>query len=197
MKECGGQNLNTFRCARGIEEKLLLGQRFPVKRAGNSLIIRTATKTVRLIDNTSENGNESIAYSYLGRIGFIRSHIIYVQYYEGGTYMVVNEKSAQAAYPSGFPVVSPNRQHFFSISEALFAGYNPNNVEVWRATSKAAHKVAEFQPEWGPRSAAWLGSWQIEVSKVCLATPDDAAAEINACGKARVLYSNSAWKLIE
>ena len=197
VKECVGQNLNTFLCARGIEEKLLLGRRFPVKRAGNTLIIRTATKTVRLIDNISENGNESIAYSYLGRISAIRSHIVYVQYHEGGSYMVVNEQSAQAAYPSGFPVVSPNKQHFFSISEDMFAGYIPNNVEVWHVSAKVFHRVANFEPEWGPRSATWLDSRHFEVSKVCHAPTEEDAAELKPCGKARVLHSNAAWKLIE
>ena len=197
VEECVGQNLNTFRCARGIEKKMLLGQKFPIRRAGNTLIIRTATKTVRLIDNNSENGNESISYSYLGRISAIRSHIVYVQYYEGGSYMAVNEQSALAAYPSGFPVVSPNKQHFFSISEDMFAGYDPNNVEVWRVTAKTFYRAANFELEWGPRSAMWFGSRQFEVRKVCRAPTEEGADDLKPCGKARVVYSNAAWKLIE
>jgi hypothetical protein len=197
VKECSGQGLNTFRCARGIEEKVLSGSTSSVRRVGSTLIIPTEKVTVRLVDNPSENGNESIAYSYLGRIESIGSHVIYVQYYEGGTYMVVNERSGQGAFPSGFPIVSPDRKHFLSISEDMFAGYYPNNVEVWRVSATASRRVANFEPEWGPSSARWLLSGKIEVNKVCYPSPEGGNAELQPCGKAHVVRTNAGWKLIK
>lgn len=197
VNECSGQGLNSFRCARGIEEKVLSTRTSAVSRSGGTLLIRTPKVTVRLADSPSKNGDESIAYSYLGRIGSIKSHVIYVQYYEGGAYMVVNERSGKVAYPSGFPVVSPDRKHFFSISEDMFAGYNPNNVEVWRVSATAARRVADFEPEWGPRSGRWLQPGEIEVKKVCYPPPKEWNAELQPCGEAHVVHTNSGWKLIE
>lgn len=196
VKECSGQSLNTFRCARGIENKVLSARVSNVRRSGNTLIIRTAKETVRFVDKQSES-NESVAYSYLGRIESIRSQVVFVQNYEGGYYIVVNEMSGQRAYSSGFPLVSPDRKHFLSISEDMFAGYDPNNVEVWRVSATASSRVANFKPEWGPRSARWIQSGEIEVNKVCYPPPDESNAELHLCGTVRVVHTKSGWEMTE
>lgn len=197
VAECSGQNFNTYTCAKGIERKVLAESQGSAKRIGGQLTLRTKAKTVILVDKPSESDGESIAYSYLGFIKSIDSHVLYVQYYEGGQYMVISHRSGQGAYPSGYPISSPDKKYFLSISEDLFAGYDPNNVEVWKVTSTSYQRLANFEPKWGPRSGKWINAQGARIEKVCHVPTESEPAAIVPCGFVKVLRVKSSWKLSE
>ncbi len=196
VAECSGPNLNTFQCARGIERKLLAEKSGAINRSASILQIRTARKTVKVADERTENGEKSVEYSYLGFSKKLNSHVLYVQYYEGGAYMVIHHSSGESSFPSGYPIASPDGKHFLSISEDLFAGYDPNNVEIWRVTSSGFRRVANFEPEWGPHRGSWLDPRRARINKHCY-VPSKGNAELTICGVARIERSGLVWELVE
>jgi hypothetical protein len=197
VSECAGPNLNTFRCARGIERKELAGTRKAIERSDGTLQIRTAKKVVTLVDNPEESGDSAIAYSYLGFSRELNSHVLHVQYYEGDTYMIIHHQSGNHAFPSGFPIVSPDGKYFLSLSEDMFAGYNPNNVEVWSVIRGGFHRIADFNPEWGPHHGNWASPRRALVRKRCYDPSDNNPAGLKSCGVAKIERSGGAWKLVE
>ena len=197
VTECSGKNLNTFGCARGIERKELSARGKAVRRSGNTLRLRLETKTVSLVVNPTESGNSSVSYSYLGFSRKLNSHILHVQYYEGGAYMVIHQHSGQQAFPSGYPLASPDGKHFLSLSEDMFAGYSPNNVEIWQARSGKFRRVASYEPEWGPHSGNWASVRHALIEKQCYAPEENSPTGLKSCGLAKIERSGSAWKLVE
>lgn len=197
VAECSGKNLNTLKCARGIERKVLAKSNGTVKRVDGSLQIRITKKLVLLDDKPEESGDNAIAYSYLGFSKRLNSHILHVQYYEGGAYMVIHHLSGQHAFPSGYPIASPDGKTFLSLSEDMFAGYNPNNIEIWRIPSNKFSRVANFEPEWGPRNGSWLNLRSARIDKRCHDNSENNFIGLKDCGVAIIEFSDSKWKLIE
>ncbi|ROH86290.1 hypothetical protein ED236_07590 [Pseudomethylobacillus aquaticus] len=197
IAECSDNNLNTFICAREIERKALADQGKPITRSGDTLSIAIQNNTISLVDNHKDGVDSTILYSYLGYDRKLDSHILYLQYYEGGAYMVIHHHSGHQAFTSGFPLASPDGKHFLSLSEDMFAGYSPNNVEVWQVVSGEFSRVSNYKPEWGPRSARWATAGRALVEKQCYAPTENNPAGLKPCGVARVERSGSTWVLIE
>lgn len=197
VTECSGKNLNTFHCARGIERKELSAKGNAVRRSDDTLRLRLETKTVSLVDNPTESGNSSVSYSYLGFSRKLNSHILHVQYYEGGAYMIIHRHSGQHAFPSGYPLASPDGKHFLSLSEDMFAGYSPNNVEIWQVRSGEFRRVASYEPKWGPHSGSWASVRRVLIEKQCYAPEESNPTVLKSCGLAKVERSGSTWKLVE
>lgn len=195
--ECVDENSNSFRCARGIERKVAAGLSNTFHRSGDTLRIQIEKETVALIDSSTDSGDSFAAYSYLRFDRRLNSHILFVQYYEGGTYMIIHHQSGQRAFPSGFPLPSPDGKHFLSLSEDMFAGYSSNNVEIWKVSSGAFHRLANYEPEWGPFSGVWTGPRRALVKKRCYAPTERDPAGLKPCGLAKVEQFGSAWKLTE
>jgi len=197
VQECAPLHFNAANCARGIERKLIEKKRSTVTRVKESLRIPLATRTIKLVDSPGKHNDKSIAYSYLGFDKKLNLHIIHVQRDEGAGYMVIHHYSGQRALPSGYPLASPDGKNFLSISEDLFGGSRPNNIEIWRITTGRFSKDANFEPTWGPRAGRWLAPGRIAIAKHCYAPTEKNNAELRPCGQATVEYSQAQWKIIE
>lgn len=197
IAECSGPNLNTLNCARGIERKKLVEGDGTINRTDGTLRIRIADRTVTLVDKLTESGGDTIVYSYLGFNKKLNSHVLHIQYYEGDAYMVIHHSSGQNVFPSGYPIASPDGKHFLSISEDMFAGYSPNNVEIWQVTAGRYRRVANFEPEWGPYQGSWLDFRRARIAKHCYDSSKGNSTGLKPCGMARIERLDSAWKLIE
>ncbi|MDR2000762.1 MAG: hypothetical protein LBP94_04420, partial [Zoogloeaceae bacterium] len=102
VAKCSGKNsVNSFECARGIEQKALSTEGKVVSRSGDALQIHTEKKIISLVDVIVDSWSNYISYSYLGYNQTINSHILHVQYYEGFAYMVIHHQSGEQASPSG------------------------------------------------------------------------------------------------
>lgn len=197
VQECAPLHFNTFNCARGIERKMIGTEHSTVRRTKESLRIRLATRMVKLVDAPNKHGDKSIAYSYLGFDRKLKLHIIHLQRDEGDGYMVIHHYSGQRALPSGYPLASPDGKMFLSISEDLFGGTRPNNIEIWNITKGRFSKDASFDPTWGPRRGQWQTPVRVKIAKYCYAPTEKNNAELRPCGEATVDYAQAQWKLVE
>ncbi len=197
VAECSGKNLNSFDCARGIERKTLSAESKAVRRSGNTLQLRLEKQTIRLVDDPTGSGDSPASYSYLGFSRKLMSHILHVQYPEGNVYMVIHHRSGKRALPSGYPLASPDGQHFLSLSEDMFAGYNPNNIEIWQVRSGGFRRVANHAPEWGPHNGNWASDQHALIEKQCYAQEESNPAGLKPCGVAKVERLGSTWKLVD
>ncbi len=111
--------------------------------------------------------------------------------------MLIHQHSGQRAFPSGYPLASPDGQHFLSLSEDMFAGYNPNNVELWQVRSGQFRRVVNYEPEWGPHAGNWVSVRHALIEKQCYAQEESNPTGLKSCGLVKIQRSGSVWKLIE
>jgi len=111
--------------------------------------------------------------------------------------MVIHHSSGKQAFPSGYPIVSPDGKKFLSISEDMFAGYNPNNIEIWQLKSGHIVKAANFELEWGPENGYWVDANSIRISKRCFSPTENDPTALKSCGIANIRFLNKKWKLFE
>lgn len=196
--ECTSPNSNTFKCGRSIEQKLLTRIKSPASRFNGLLTIRLANQIQKFEDNDVDGSNDAVYYSYLGYEQKLRSHIIHVQFSEGNTYKIVRHDSGEHAFISGYPIASPDGKKFLSTSQAMFAGYNPNAIEIWQLTEAGYQNVFYLEPDpiWGPENGRWLSNKEIRVAKKCHDTTPKNQGGLKPCGVASFKFSNAVWSFI-
>ena len=184
---CEKKGANSHECARAIEELALQRPGSAARRNDEILEIRTTKGYTAFHDAISESNN-SVAYSYLGYLEQIKSHVVHVQYYEGNSFLILDYNVASKAYAAGFPIVSPDNQRFLSIYQDAYGEFGGTHIEMWSVNASGSTREATFQPSWMPVSAVWLDANKFEIAKLCLSEEDD--LEYLPCGKAHGEHSD-------
>jgi hypothetical protein len=183
---------NTLQCARAIEQAQAKGNSARYfEREKLVLRIRTGKKVVTLRDRSNGNGDDAL-YSYLAYLPELQLH---VQFYEGDVYAIVHQKSGELAHVDGFPLISPDRKRFVTISNGGESGYYPNSIEVWRVQNGLMRSEYRYEPSvqvWGPKAAAWTDSATIAIEGECNAEIAGAAK----CPSLKASFRGGRWKLI-
>jgi hypothetical protein len=125
-------------------------------RNGLRLALQTRDLLVVLEDDCSA-GESSIRYffaSYFADIGYFH---VKASLYEGRASLLVNDKSGEITWLKAPPVISPDKKRFVTMSMDLEAGYNPNEIKVWRveASGPELEYSANFGEQWGPSDPVW------------------------------------------
>jgi hypothetical protein len=124
-----------------------------------------AGRTVVLRDDTTA-GMPYIRHRYTAYLKRIRSHLIELRRYEGGSYLLVDDSTGIQTRIPGVPVISPNVKRFVSMSFDMGAGYDPNLIEVWNVEARKPRKEFSFESEsLGPSDAAWRDSVTIDFTQ--------------------------------
>jgi hypothetical protein len=100
---------------------------------------------------------------YLAAIDY---YLVYVQWYEGGSILLVNRKNGFKRNVIGEPYFSPDTKKMLTINSDLYAGYTDNGIEVLSITGDTLK--SEFKiliKNWGPTGARWLTDKKIVLQK--------------------------------
>jgi hypothetical protein len=197
IKLCAGIH-NSFECARVIESSQVnAGASRHAVRKKESLVIRLNGKAAVLRDKgaAEEGAADGVElYSYIDYLSDMQLHVVHVQFYEGDTFLAIHQDSGQKSYPSGFPVVSPDLQRFVATSCDLVAGFDPNNIEIWRSNKgKLFLEWSQDIEGWGPRKAQWLASDRIRIEKECY----DGNEDEHPCGTVELVREGGQWKFVQ
>jgi len=186
---------NSEDCARTIEQRLLAQPNLPVHRKdpGTLVFDLQSGKHIVLHDSVTE-GTDYVGYSYAGYLGPIHAYLVEVQFYEGGSWVLVREPSGQRVGIAGPPTVAPDSVRFVALSSDLVAHYDPTCIEVWSVQSDTI--VLEWsldlgESAWGPTGATWLSNDSIRIATEL--APD--ISEGRAGPPALVVRAKDGWKL--
>jgi hypothetical protein len=184
---------NSYECAQKIETgEIKTKYMTRVSRCRpEGLCIRLAGKSIILKD---KNTDPVAAYSYIAFVPALRTHVVHVQYSEGGSFLVIHDESGRSANVAGFPVPSPNRRRFVSVSMDIWSGYDPNAVELWRIRQGRFNREARFDLSWGPGAATWGTENAVTIPKLCL---EETSEDSKHCGTANLIWVNGRWTLSE
>ncbi|WP_324672982.1 hypothetical protein [Hymenobacter sp. GOD-10R] len=132
-----------------------------VKRAGRTLWLRpTDHPPLRLVDNPAEDYDTNIAYEYIASLPKIGQWLLSVHLYEGGYYVLVDQRTGRRTPIWGPPAISPNGRHFVCGNSDVLAHYEPNGLQVWSAEG-TPRLLWERETEWGVQEPRWLDDHSI------------------------------------
>lgn len=127
-----------------------------VQRTGRALRLRpTAAPEVRLVNNPAED-ERNVAYEYLATLPTIHQWLVSVHLYEGGYYMLVDQRSGRRTQLMAPPVIAPDGRHFVCGNSDVLARFEPSGLQLWSLDDKAPRLLWERQTEWGCTQPRWL-----------------------------------------
>lgn len=133
-----------------------------VQRVGRTLWLRpTAAPAVRLVDNPAEDYDTNVAYEYLATIPAIRQWLVAVHLYEGGYFMLIDQRTGRRTEIWSPPSVAPDGLHFICGNSDVLAQYEPSGMQLWAADGSRLRKLWERQTTWGVSAPRWLDNRNI------------------------------------
>jgi len=144
------------------ERKRLRTTGHTVQRTGHALWLRpTAARPIRLLDNPADDYDTNIAYEYLATIPAIQQWLVAVHLYEGGYFLLIDQRTGRRTEIWSPPSVAPDGQHFVCGNSDVLAHYEPSGLQVWAIDGPRLRKVWERQTAWGVSAPRWLDSRNI------------------------------------
>jgi len=135
-------------------------------RSGLRLELRSRDRLVVLEDDCSstESAARYFFESHLVDIGYF---LVKADLYEGRAFLLVDDKTGEKTWLNAPPVISPDKRRFVTTSMDLEAGYNPNEIQVWRLepSGPKVEYSANFGEQWGPSDPFWKDSDTISFKK--------------------------------
>lgn len=144
------------------EERRRLRKATTAQRAGRTLALKCQNgKSVRLVNNPTENYDTSVLYEYVATLPGIHHWLIAVRLYEGGYYLLVDQKTGRQTVVWSPPSVSPDGRYFICGSSDVLARYEPSGMQVWSMKTGRPQLLWERQTEWGVSQPRWLNGHTI------------------------------------
>ncbi|SNC77516.1 hypothetical protein SAMN06265337_4101 [Hymenobacter gelipurpurascens] len=138
------------------EKRRLVHAGAQVLRTGRALRLRpTKGPEVRLLNNPVGN-EQHVAYEYVTSLPEIKQWLVSVHLYEGGYYMLVDQRNGRRTQLMAPPVISPDGRHFVCGNSDVLAHFEPSGLQLWSAEGSNLRLLWERQTEWGCTNPRWL-----------------------------------------
>jgi hypothetical protein len=125
-----------------------------VQRMGDTLLIKTKSKLVPIVNNNSDT-DEYAQYTYMGYLEDVDQFVILGSFYEWNNYVLVDGQTGDQTLLWGRPVVSPNGKYIASGNTDLVAQFADNGVQLFTGSHKPK-VIGERQLQaWGPEEMRW------------------------------------------
>jgi len=163
----------TVDCLRAIDSHFLAHAPPGVAREGDKLIIQPRSgRPIEMEDSGPDAEGASVGiYGYNGFVTDLQSHLVEVQFYEGGKYLLVSRDDGKVTDLDDAPILSPDRLRFVTSSGG---GHTLDRVQVWRVAPQGIELEFSYSAcGWSPGDAKWLTNREIEITKA-LVDPSNA-----------------------
>jgi hypothetical protein len=126
----------------------------------------------RVFQDDLREGGGYVRYLYKGTLTPKEFFVVLVQFYEGEAYEVVGPHGV--ARIAGKPLLSPNSNRFLASSLDLYAGFNPNALEIWNIErGLPSLEISIRSGQWGPGDVVWVDDDSIRFTQVSLDDHDN------------------------
>ena len=164
-------------CAARVERELLAASGGGARRAGDTLYFRGRGGGALALGNDATEGGRFVRYRYRALLPEIAQHLVQVDFYEGGGWLLVDAASTHQTHLIGPPVIAPGRGRFVATSVDLEAGYDPNGIQVW-SLARGFPRLEwglDGGDAWGASDAAWIDDRTVEFTRHVATTgnPDE------------------------
>jgi hypothetical protein len=183
------------RCAQVVETQQLLGVGSWIDRRNGEICFRLASRDQTCVADEDATEPDGRLFRYLGTLARPRYHVLWVQYYEGSSILLINAASGKRAFVDGVPIPSPDASYLAVGSADLDAGYNPNRLSLWLVRDDALEKVWSIEPtDWSPGPIRWVGRTTLQVLRTRV---DPQTGEDITLDTVTVELEAGVWRLVE
>lgn len=139
------------------EERQRLKKAGPsVHRTGRMLWLHPSkTGPIKLTTNPAED-ESNITYEYIASLPTIKQWLVAVRLYEGGYYLLIDQRTGRRTRVWSPPAIAPDGQHFVCGNSDVLARYEPSGLQLWAMDGGKPHLLWERQTEWGCTQPRWL-----------------------------------------
>ena len=158
---------DTDACAARVERGLLAASAGGARRAGDTLFFRGAGRGGLALASDTREGGDFVRYRYRALLPEIAQHLVQMDFYEGGGWLLVDAVTAEQTRVLGPPVVAPDRSRFVATSVDLEAGYDPNGIQVW-SLARGFPRLEwglDGGDAWGASDAVWIDARTVEFTR--------------------------------
>ena len=128
-----------------------------VRRSGSTLwLYPSKAKPLQLRNNPTENPDANVGYEYLSSLPTIHQWLVSVHLYEGGYFMLVDQRTGRRTRIWSPPAVAPDGRHFVCGNSDVLARYEPSGLQLWSVDGTTLRLLWERQTEWGCTQPRWL-----------------------------------------
>lgn len=163
--QCPKTIRNSYECAKYLE-KIALNKyaKFAFRKDG-TLFIKLTTGAQSKFNDKNTSPNEMVGYNLVEVYPDIGYALIHEQYWEGGTYEIVNLQTGQIENIKGWPLISPTKKYLVSINFGDTAGYTDSVIKIYRLTRPHLTLDWSLMPNWSPSYPHWISDSKLELIK--------------------------------
>ena len=158
---------NSYECAQYIEKQNAAIHATLFSRNGRKLIVKLSNGAEKTyIDTENPDDVTGTWYSFIKYFPEIEYGLIEAQYYEGGSYYLLNMRTGKDFHIEGYPILSPNKKKIVVSNMDIEAGYSANVLSVYEVRPESL--VLEFQEkpnDWGPGDLRWINNDEISFTR--------------------------------
>jgi hypothetical protein len=127
------------------------------QRSDSLFAIRlTSGEVVEFEDSYGDSWETSWRFTYEEYLDPIAAHLIRIDYYEGGSYLLIGAARGDTSVVDSRPLLSPTAEYFITTSIAGEAGYDPARIRIWQVTSDRFSLVFSHETSgWGFSDPVW------------------------------------------
>jgi hypothetical protein len=158
---------NSFECARKIEQALFEIYPDLAERVDGNLFLKLDNgESVQLSDSTGGNDASIKYYSLVDYLELQRLFVVEEQWFEDGTFQIIDRRNGMMTEVIGKPVVSPGEMYFVAINNDLESDNAHNGLQIWSFKDQKLSILYESYPEnWAPDSVRWISHKTIELTR--------------------------------
>jgi hypothetical protein len=142
---------------RSAEARRLQRGDAPITRPTPDRLIVTPTEAPPIsFEDETTAGDLMRLHVFRGRLAE-RFAVLEVIVYDGGQFMLVDERTGETHEIDAMPKPSPDGARFVTASLDLLAGNQPNRLAVYRITETGVTEEWSAEPQdWGPSHVEWI-----------------------------------------
>lgn len=162
---------------------------------GIVLTLLTGKEKVFKNDSIDTHANDGFIHKdyleYLPKVGFF---VFRNNYYEGGDYSLVNDKSGKELFIAGFPKLSPDAKHLITTNQDSEAGFEFNGIQIFGFPNGRFEKLLEKTMDgMEPHTPKWIDNKTIEITMV----PPSFDKETKPRNIKVIMNEKGDWEIIE
>lgn len=148
---------NALCAARAAEPALILAAKDLAERKGDDLLLRPRNGSPIIFTDhkaacDASDADRCDGFAFMGAFTQPRALVVQQFFYEGSSFLFVDEASGKRIRLAAMPVFSPDGQRFLVAPYDLENDTGPNNLEIWRregdgAVLEWAHTLAQTHVE--------------------------------------------------
>ena len=110
----------------------------------------------RYVEEKHWNDVNFIGYIFEHYFDKIDYYLLFIHYYEGNSWMLINRKNGFKKAINGLPYISKDNKKIIAINSDLYAGYSFNGIELYTILEDSLKTEFSKETKWGALDVKWI-----------------------------------------